>query len=53
MTATHWIVWCNDGTGSPFNIAVCKSEAEALSTRGMAAALDPEKTFTIAKEHKN
>jgi len=50
MSTTHWIVWCNDGTDCTFNIAVCKTEAEALSVRGMRAALDPEKTFTITKE---
>lgn len=53
MDQFNWIVWCDDGSGYVFNIAVCKSEAEALSTRGLAAAISPDKTFTITKESQS
>ena len=42
-------VWCDDGSGCVFSVAVCKTEKEADSTRGLFAALEPTSTFTITK----
>jgi hypothetical protein len=50
-------VWCDDGSrgerrgirGCVFSVAVCKTEKEADSTRGLFAAIEPTSTFTITK----
>ena len=50
VVSHYFYVWCDDHSGCVFNIAVCKSEKEAMSTRGFYAATQPDKTFTITKE---
>ena len=48
----YWYVWCDDHSGCIFNIAVCKTEKEAMSTRGYWSehTRTGDKTFTITRE---
>ena len=50
FTSHYWYVWCDDHSNCVFNIAVCKSEKEAIAQQIYWSMRHKDRTYTITKE---